>query len=89
MLKKQVLDTIKKYNLIEKNDRLVVAVSGGPDSISLLHILLTIREEYNLELNVAHVNHMIRKNAILDEEYVKEFCDNNKINVFINRVDVL
>lgn len=89
MLKKQVLDTIKKYNLIEKNDRLVVAVSGGPDSISLLHILLTIREEYNLELNVAHVNHMIRKNAILDEEYVKEFCDNNNINVFIKRVDVL
>lgn len=89
MLKEQVLDTIKKYNLIEKNDKLVVAVSGGPDSISLLHILLDIKDEYNLEINVAHVNHMIRENASLDEAYVKEFCEKNNINFFVKRADVL
>lgn len=88
MVKEKVLETIKKYNLISKNDKIVVAVSGGPDSMCLLHILLTLRKEYNLELNVAHVNHMIRENAILDEEYVKDFCQKNNLNFFVKKVDV-
>ena len=89
MVKEKVLETIKKYNLISKNDKIVVAVSGGPDSMCLLHILLSLRKEYNLELNVAHVNHMIRENAILDEEYVKDFCKNNNIQCFVKKADVL
>ena len=89
MVKEKVLETIKKYNLISENDKIVVAVSGGPDSMCLLHILITLREEYNLELNVAHVNHMIRENAILDEEYVKDFCKNNNIQCFVKKADVL
>ena len=88
MIKEKVLETIKKYNLISENDKIVVAVSGGPDSMCLLHILLTLRKEYNLELNVAHVNHMIRENAILDEEYVKDFCEKNNLNFFAKKVDV-
>ena len=88
MVKEKVLETIKKYNLISENDKIVVAVSGGPDSMCLLHILLTLRKEYNLELNVAHVNHMIRDNAILDEEYVKDFCEKNNLNFFVKKVDV-
>ena len=88
MVKEKVLETIKKYNLISENDKIVVAVSGGPDSMCLLHILLTLRKEYNLELNVAHVNHMIRENAILDEEYVKDFCEKNNLNFFVKKVDV-
>ena len=88
MVKEKVLETIKKYNLISQNDKIVVAVSGGPDSMCLLHILLTLRKEYNLELNVAHVNHMIRENAILDEEYVKDFCQKNNLNFFVKKVDV-
>lgn len=89
MLEEQVINTIKKYNLISKNDKIVVAVSGGPDSISLLHILLNLRKQYNLELYVAHINHMIRENAILDEEYVKDFCKKNNIECFVKRADVL
>ena len=88
MVKEKVLETIKKYNLISENDKIVVAVSGGPDSMCLLHILLTLRKEYNLELNVAHVNHMIRDNAILAEEYVKDFCEKNNLNFFVKKVDV-
>lgn len=89
MLKEKVIKTIKKYNLIDKGDKIVICVSGGPDSMCLLHILITLREEYNLELNVAHVNHMIRENAILDEEYVKDFCKNNNIQCFVKKTDVL
>ena len=89
MVKEKVIKTIKKYNLIDKGDKIVICVSGGPDSMCLLHILITLREEYNLELNVAHVNHMIRENAILDEEYVKDFCKNNNIQCFVKKADVL
>ena len=87
-LKDRVLETIKKNNLINKDDKIVVAVSGGPDSISLLHILINLREEYNISLYVAHINHMIRENAKLDEEYVEEFCKKNKIEFFPLRADV-
>lgn len=89
MIEKEVLNTIKKYNLINQNDKIVVGVSGGPDSISLLHILLDLRKQYNLELCVAHINHMIRENAILDEEYVKDFCKNNNIQCFVKRANVV
>ena len=67
MLKIKVLETIKKYNLIEKADKIVVGVSGGPDSICLINILNDIKNDkminLNFELIVAHVNHMIREEA--------------------------
>ena len=85
---KQVLETIKKYNLIEKNDSIVVGVSGGPDSMTLLSILLKLKEEFNLKIYVAHVNHMLRENAIKDEEYVKEFCEKNNIEIFIKKANI-
>ena len=89
MLKKEVLNTIKEYNLISRNDKIVLAVSGGPDSITMLHIFISLRKEYNLSLYVAHVNHMIRENAKLDEEFVKEFCIKNDVPCFVKKVDVL
>ena len=63
MLKEEVLKTINKYNLIENGDRIVIGVSGGPDSICLLHILNTLKEELGIKIYVAHVNHMIREVA--------------------------
>ena len=71
-MKEKVLDTIKKYNLIEVGDKLVLAVSGGPDSMSMLNILNELKNDkvINFEISVAHVNHMIREEAKEDEEYV-------------------
>ena len=93
MLKIKVLETIKKYKLIEKADKIVVGVSGGPDSICLINILNEIKNDkminLNFELIVAHVNHMIRENAKLDEEFVKEFCIKNDVPCFVKKVDVL
>ena len=90
-LEKKVFETIQKYNLIQRGDRIVVAVSGGPDSICLLDILNKIKNK-NCQLNpepvaincqtnpepmaifVAHVNHMIRKEACEDEAFVRDYC---------------
>lgn len=80
----KVKNTIEKYNLIDSNDKIVVAVSGGPDSISLLNIL------YELEYNicVAHINHGLRENARIDEEFVFNFCKDRDIPCFIKRVNL-
>ena len=87
MLEEKVRKTIREFNLIEKNDSIVVGVSGGPDSMTLLSILLKLKEEFHLKIYVAHVNHMLRENAIKDEEYVKEFCKKN--NIEINIIDYI
>ncbi len=88
MLKEQVINTIRKYNLIHNKDKIVIGVSGGPDSICLLHILNEIKQEFDFEICVAHINHMIRKEADEETEYVKEFCKKLGIECYIKRIDV-
>jgi len=52
MLKQKVLETIKKYNMIESGDMVIIGVSGGPDSICLLHVLNELKEELNFKICV-------------------------------------
>jgi len=75
MIRDKVLNTIKKYNLIQPKDKIVLGVSGGPDSISMLYILNELKEKLDFEIIVAHINHGIRENAKNDEEYVKTYCE--------------
>lgn len=87
-MKSKVIDTIKRYNLIQSGDKLVLGVSGGPDSISMLNILNEIKEEMKFEIYVAHINHMIRKEAEDDEIYVQQYCEKNNIQCFVKRANV-
>lgn len=89
MFEKKVFDTIEKYNMISKDDRIVVAVSGGPDSMALLNTLNNLKDQLRIELAVAHVNHMIR--AVADDEtaYVQNYCVQKNIPFFVKKVDVL
>ncbi|PAB57624.1 tRNA lysidine(34) synthetase TilS [Anaeromicrobium sediminis] len=78
------LQTIEEYNLIEVNEKIVVGVSGGPDSISLLHLLFTIKEKYNIQIYGVHLNHKYRgKEADEDAQYVHEFCTKLKIPCYV------
>ena len=88
MLKEKVLKTIKKFNLINKNDKIICGVSGGPDSICMLNILNDLKKDLKFEIIVCHVNHLIREEAILDEEYVVNYCKNNGIKCYVKRIDV-
>lgn len=89
-LKEKVIDTIEKYKLIQNGDRIVVGVSGGPDSICLINILYEIQKEKNItfELYVCHINHMIREEASSDEEFVKNYCKSKQIPFFAKHVKV-
>ena len=86
----KVIKTIKKYNLIENGDKIILAVSGGPDSISMLDILYKIQQNKNInfEIIVAHVNHMIREEAMEDAIYVKNFCKKRNIEFYLKSIDV-
>ena len=93
----KAIRTIKKYRLICPGDKIVVGVSGGPDSMCLLEILTKIKQKScqngtsplaTFDFVVAHVNHMIREEAKEDEEYVKNYCMKNDIQFYGKSIDV-
>lgn len=89
MIFEKVLSTINKYELIKKGDKIVVGLSGGPDSVCLLHILNRMKEEWNLEIYAAHLNHQIRGiEAQKDAFYISKLCEDLGITFFIKSIDV-
>ena len=88
MLEEKVLNTINKYNMIQSGDGIVIGVSGGPDSMTLLNILNNLKEKLNIKLYVAHINHSIREEADAETEYVKEFCKKIDVEFFAKKVKV-
>lgn len=89
IMKEKVKETIKKYNLINSGDKIILGVSGGPDSMAMLEILRQLKDEMNFEIYVAHINHNIRgKDADEDEKYVKKYCKNHNIKCFSKKIDV-
>lgn len=71
---------VQKHHMIKKEDRIVLGVSGGADSVCLLFVLWKLREDLGFEMFAAHVNHGLRgENADADERFVKELCEKLKI----------
>lgn len=89
MLEDKVLNTIKRYEQIKSGDTIVVGVSGGPDSICLLNVLKNLQNELKINIVVAHINHMIRKEADSETEFVQDFCKQRDIKCFVKKADVL
>lgn len=87
-LKEEVLGIINKYNLIESGDKIVLGVSGGPDSISMLNILYELKEKLNFSIIVSHINHGLRENASRDENFVRQFCENKNIEFHVLHTDI-
>ncbi len=90
MLEEKVLNTIKKYELIENGNTIVIGVSGGPDSMALLNVLISLKKEKKIECKivVAHINHGIRIEADEETQYVEDFCKKHEISCFIKREKV-
>ncbi len=85
----RVLRFIKEKNLMPRKQKLVVAVSGGPDSVCLLYILVNLREELDIELHVAHLNHQLRgAEAEADARYVASLARRLKTPATIESHDV-
>ena len=89
ILEEKFLNTIKNNNLINENEVIVVGVSGGPDSITLLECLRKYQEKLKIKkIIVAHINHLIRKDSTEDEQYVENYCEKNNIAFYAKRIDV-
>ena len=89
MNKEDVLSVIKKYNMLENCDRIVVGLSGGADSVCLLSVLNSLKAEYGFSLIAAHINHGIRgAEAQRDEESCKKLCEKLNVPLEILHADI-
>lgn len=86
---KRVRKTITDSSLLERGDHLLVAVSGGPDSVALLWALVLLSREYELQLTTAHLNHGLRgAEAQAEERFVHGLCAGMGIDCISKTVDV-
>ncbi|MBD3263525.1 MAG: tRNA lysidine(34) synthetase TilS [Candidatus Omnitrophica bacterium] len=83
-----LLDTVKKYKLVRKKDRIILGISGGPDSVFMLHEFLKIQDDYKLTLVCAHLNHSLRKEADEEEGFVRKLCKEVKVKLISEKRDV-
>ncbi len=89
MLLKAVTNTIDDYSMVKKKDRILVAVSGGADSISLVLLLLALKARYTIKIGIAHLNHMVRgEESLRDESFVKQFAKNLNLPFFCRQINV-
>jgi tRNA(Ile)-lysidine synthase len=89
MVLEKVKRTISERTLIEKGEHIVVGVSGGPDSVCLLHVLHRLSFELDLDLHAVHINHCLRGEAAdLDQAYTQALCENLGIPCSIFTYDV-
>ena len=76
---KEAYDFLVNEVRIKENDTIVMGISGGPDSMFLLSLLLEVRKSFNINLICAHVNHNVRKVSFKEKEFVEKFCKNKNI----------
>lgn len=71
----KIIRFIEEYELIKRGDKILIALSGGPDSVFLLNFLLKYRRKYGIEIGAMHINHMIRgEEANNDEKFCRKLC---------------
>ncbi len=87
-MRTKVVETINKFNMLKQNDNILVALSGGADSVTLLHLLNSLKE-YSFNIWACHVNHQIRRQeAQRDENSVRSLCENLDVPLFVETIDV-
>lgn len=83
------LDSIRQYDLVLDGEKVVVGVSGGPDSVCLLHLLSRLRDDMDIEIYAVHLNHQLRGlDAHLDALYTMKLCERLGITCLIRSIDV-
>lgn len=88
-MEKQVNNFMTKHQLLSAGSTVVVGISGGPDSLALLHFLWSLKEQKSLTIIAAHVDHMFRgKESQQDMEYVQNYCKQLNIKCEAKQIDV-
>jgi tRNA(Ile)-lysidine synthase len=88
-LVRDVKESIQKYRMLVQGDRVLVAVSGGPDSVALLHLLYGLRQELGLHLELAHLQHGIRgEEAREDARFVAEVAEKLRLRFHVKEINL-
>ena len=85
---KKKVEEVKKSSLIKKNEKILIAFSGGPDSVFLYNLLFYLKEYYSIEISLIYVNHNLREDVENDLNFVEEFSKENNVPLYIESVDV-
>ncbi len=80
---------IAQHKMIEDGETVLVAVSGGADSLALLHGLSTLRSQLKCQLHVAHLNHCLRPDADADADFVRQHAVDLRLPCTIQRMEIL
>ena len=87
-MKIKIIENIRENGLLENCRGLVLCISGGADSMSLLHFFLENKGLYGIPFTVAHVNHGLREESKDEEKYLREFCESKNIPIEILHADI-
>ncbi|WP_445478982.1 tRNA lysidine(34) synthetase TilS [Lysinibacillus irui] len=80
---------IEEEQLIQQGDHLLIAVSGGVDSMALLHYFVQTQEQWNIQVEAVHVDHMLRGQASAeDRAFVQKYCDDNGVSLYATEIPV-
>ena len=75
--------------MIIKGDKVLIALSGGPDSVAMLHVLYLLQNKLGFTCFAAHVNHCLRGDeADKDEAYASDLCDSLNMPFYSKRIDI-
>lgn len=85
---KNIEDVIEDKKLIKPGDKILVAVSGGSDSMCLLYALILLKDKLKIDLEVAHVNHMLREESDAEEMELRKFCNDHNIIIHVGKFDI-
>ncbi len=85
----KIIQFVERYKLIKSGDNILIAFSGGPDSVFALHFFNKFRNKYKIQLMAVHFNHQLRgKEADKDELFCENFCEVNSIPYYSSKLDV-
>ncbi len=87
-MKEKIIGNIRENGLLENCRGLVLCISGGSDSMSLLHFFLENKGLYGVPFVVAHVNHGLREESEDEEKYLKEFCELKNVPIEVLHADI-
>ena len=88
-MKIKAIRAIERHQMLHPGDTVLVALSGGADSMALLHVLFSLKDEYNIKIVAAHFNHGIRgEEAKRDENFCVEVCENLDVELFVGSADI-
>jgi len=88
-IEQKALKFIGEQNLINKNDKILIGLSGGPDSVFLIHFLKKYSKKFKIDIGALHINHQLRgKDADKDEQFCKKLCEKLSVEFYSVKKDV-